>query len=93
MKLLVGPSPEKLIPLDEAEDEVEAAGQEDEDEDEDVIPGKGRLHGGDEGWRRPPRPKSCLGRKGGENAMVLTLAGPQGDITTHSTRHYRSATG
>ena len=77
---------------------IEAGSEGDEEEDgvagvDDVIPGKGRLHGGDEGWRRPPRPKSCLGRKGGEKAMVLTLAGPQGDITTHSTRHYRSATG
>ena len=49
------------------------------------VPGKGRLHGGDEGCRRPPRPKSCRGRKGGEKAMVLAL-GAQGDII-HCTRH------
>ena len=76
----------KLIPLDEAEGEVEAAGQ--EDPHDDVIPGKGRLHGGDEGWRRPPRPKSGLGRKGGENAMLRLLLLPEGDITGHSTRHW-----
>ena len=73
----------------------EADSEDDEEEDgvegdDDVIPGKGRLHGGDEGWRRPPRPKSGRGRKGGENAMLRAVA--EGDITTHRRRHYRSAT-
>ena len=58
-----------------------------EEEDARLMwPGKGRLQGGDEGCSRPPRPKSGRGRKGGENAMVLTL-GAHGDII-HSTRHW-----
>ena len=51
------------------------------------VPGKGRLQGGDEGWSRPPRPKSCLGRKGGENAMLELILGAQGDII-HCTQHW-----
>ena len=73
MKLLVGPSP-AINDEHEVEADAEKKKKEEEEEEEkgegDVLPGKGRLHGGEDGWRRPPRPKSCLGRKGGEKAMV-----------------------
>ena len=57
------------------------------------LPGKGREQpGAEEGARRPPRPNSGLGRKGGENAMLgCGLGGTHGDIVLeHHPRHRES---